>query len=445
MKKTLLIISLIVIAIVAYFVLRPDGNKIPIVIIGEDTANLQSLIELEERYESLNPNIDIVFKPSSLTELSDKAIEDLEGKRSDYDIILQYGHALATYVENDHIFNVGEVTKAYGISDAALDFEEDLFQDVWKSIAWYYKDGSKSKINKVGYPCSANTTLLVYNKDMFDNQKNKESFKANYGYELAPPSTWGAFYDISEFFTDKENNTYGVALEGNDDYIYYEWLQFLYSFGGKTIDADYPWSTNEDSEVVINSPESLDALEYFISLKPFTPSFTDVTQYKEMEYFLDGKVAMILSWDDGMYTEFADDNGIFDEGIGYAPIPGGKSPTHGGSFYINKDSEHPEEALSFILFVLEPENQVYLAKKGLSVPNRKVYEMDEIKSLPRSKALLSSIDRGGVYYDAGLDAEIIQGAIATYVQQAWKEELSPSEALQKMEEEIKDRRSQIFE
>lgn len=444
MKNILLIFALIVIAFGAYVIFKPNDEKISIVIMGEDTANIQSLMELEDKYEKLNPEIDLIFKPNSLGGLDKKALEDLRSNKSNYDIILQYGHALATYVEKDFVYDIDEVMEKYGVSENEVTFEDDLFQNVWKSISWYYEDDTKSVIDKVVYPCSANTTLLVYNKEMFENENNKVIFKEKYGYDLIPPSTWKEFYDVSEFFTNKDKGIYGVALEGEDEYIYYEWLQFLYSFDGKILDTEYPWSSNKNTEVVINSKEALNALEYFLSLKNFTPSFLDITQYKEMDYLSENKVAMILSWDDGMYSQLTDKNGLFDQRFGYAPIPGDKSPTHGGSFFINKDSQHPKEALSFILFVLQLENQIFLAKKGLSVPNKAVYELEEIKSLPRSEALLTSINRGGVYYDAGLDSEVIQVVLATYLQKAWKNELSASEALQKMEKEIKDRRSTLF-
>lgn len=58
--------------------------------------------------------------------------------------------------------------------------------------------------------------LYFFRKDWFDDQKNKDDFKAKYGYDLGVPVTWSAYEDIAEFFTGREID--GKKVYGHMDY-----------------------------------------------------------------------------------------------------------------------------------------------------------------------------------------------------------------------------------
>ncbi|PZO63499.1 MAG: ABC transporter substrate-binding protein, partial [Pelagerythrobacter marensis] len=58
--------------------------------------------------------------------------------------------------------------------------------------------------------------LYWFRKDWFDDQKNKDDFKAKYGYDLGVPVTWSAYEDIAEFFTGREID--GKKVYGHMDY-----------------------------------------------------------------------------------------------------------------------------------------------------------------------------------------------------------------------------------
>ncbi|MBI1928916.1 extracellular solute-binding protein, partial [Candidatus Poribacteria bacterium] len=59
-------------------------------------------------------------------------------------------------------------------------------------------------------PAEVDANGYVYRKDLFDNPKEKQAFKAKYGYELAPPKTYKELRDIAEFFT-RPPGLYGIA------------------------------------------------------------------------------------------------------------------------------------------------------------------------------------------------------------------------------------------
>ena len=55
--------------------------------------------------------------------------------------------------------------------------------------------------NIYALPINADAEGIHYRKDLFEDPKEKEGFKAKYGYDLAPPQTWHQFRDIAEWFT----------------------------------------------------------------------------------------------------------------------------------------------------------------------------------------------------------------------------------------------------
>ncbi|MCW3783285.1 ABC transporter substrate-binding protein [Defluviimonas salinarum] len=62
--------------------------------------------------------------------------------------------------------------------------------------------------------------LYWFRYDWFNDAKNKEDFKAAYGYDLGVPVNWSAYEDIAEFFTGRDLSHMGVEGEiyGNMDY-----------------------------------------------------------------------------------------------------------------------------------------------------------------------------------------------------------------------------------
>ncbi|MEN9895694.1 MAG: hypothetical protein RIR97_1546 [Pseudomonadota bacterium] len=58
--------------------------------------------------------------------------------------------------------------------------------------------------------------LYWFRYDWFNDAKNKEEFKAKYGYDLGVPVNWSAYEDIAEFFTGREVD--GKKVYGHMDY-----------------------------------------------------------------------------------------------------------------------------------------------------------------------------------------------------------------------------------
>ena len=307
-----------------------------------------------------------------------------------------------------------------------------------------YRHPSKGFV-KVGYPYVANSILLMYNKEMFNDEENQLLFKEKYGRELKVPTTWDEYYEVAEFFTNEDKGTYGVCLEGaSGAFLYFEFANYLYSMGGKVLDKEMGWEGDKNTKVILNSPEALKALKFIKSLKPFNKgNFSDVEQFKQMELMKEGKTAMSLSWEDVISMNIQNEP-EFSNKFGFATIPGEKSIIGGGAFFINRNSKHPEEAFKFVLYLLQPEIQKELAIKGLSTALKSIYKDEEVKKISHMPALQKSLERGGIYLEAGPDSDMISETLSTYIQKVWRNELTSEEALRKAQEEIEYKRKEIY-
>src|ERR1043165_8704512 len=71
------------------------------------------------------------------------------------------------------------------------------FRDELQKIAPTYRDNQMKVDGKIyGFPDDGDLFILYYRKDLFEDPKNKEEFKAKYGYDLAPPKTWKEYDEI---------------------------------------------------------------------------------------------------------------------------------------------------------------------------------------------------------------------------------------------------------
>ena len=60
--------------------------------------------------------------------------------------------------------------------------------------------------------------LYWFRYDWFTDPKNKDAFKAKYGYELGVPVNWSAYEDIAEFFSNDVKEVGGQKIFGHMDY-----------------------------------------------------------------------------------------------------------------------------------------------------------------------------------------------------------------------------------
>lgn len=436
-------------AFTTYIVILMYGctnKQTTITILGESSASLNSIADIKGKYYKQTGD-SIVTKGFPFEEALEKANVDFANGSGKYDIVMQYNFSLSSFVRNNYIYTLQELSG--NKEDSSLNFENDLFRNAWEEVGFYYKNPAKPDTNyvKVGYPFAANTMVLAYNKPMFENADNQLAFKKKYGYDLQPPVTWPQLHDIAQFFTNPGKDTYGICMEGaTGGWLYYEWAMYASAMDGGVMQKKHGWEGDLNTPLLLTTSNTIKATEFYLSMKPFNKGdYFNVDATAQVKEILKGNVALAFVWSDYLQSAFFNaETKQYDNRFGFSKIPGKKSPLAGGAFFINKNSANPQAAFKFAKWLLKKENQINMVKSGLSSPCKSVYDSPEVQYIPFVKAIKESLETGVYMFEAGPDADLINGKITTWIQKAWKGEVSAQEALENANKEISKERETIF-
>jgi multiple sugar transport system substrate-binding protein len=427
-------------------VLSSCNRRATLTVLGENSSNLKAMRELKAAFEK-DTGTTINFQADEFSVANQKANQDFANGTGLYDIVLQYNFSLASFSRNHYVYTINDLSSL--ISDPSRrSFESNLFQNAWKEVGYYYvdpNDPSKGDV-AIGYPFAANTMLLVYNRNLFEDSKHQAAFKSKYGEDLKPPTTWKQFEQIASYFTAKDNSTAGVCLQGaTGGWLYYEWVNFLFGMNGAVMKKEHGWQGDMNTLITLDSPEAIEAARFYLRLKSYNSGdFFSMDAEKQRERMRSGQVAMAVMWSDYVYDLVRHDDKA-DDRFGFAPIPGNKSMLAGGIYYINKKSKHPREAFDYVVNVMQQSNQVEHMKRGLCSALRTAYDNPEVQSLPYADALRRSLERGVYMVEAGPDADAISEILTEYLQRMWRNEITPEEGIKNVTREIKAKRTEIFQ
>lgn len=225
-----------------------------------------------------------------------------------------------------------------------------------------FKDYINSKGELIGIPIALISTVLFYNKDLFD------AAKIPY-----PDSTW-TYDDLlsTAIKLTKDTDGDGTTDQWGIQLNYSPLLDaILYSFGGGVL-------TPDKSRSYFDDPKSISGLKYFIDLHrtyKVAPAPDPATMNNTVP-FLTGKFAMVMLPD--FKTKF---RGLkFKWDFSYTPLgpAGRKSLRFSQAFGIPKDSKNQKEALIFLKWLLTslPSKYANFAE-GLLPINKKLANSDQ--------------------------------------------------------------------
>ena len=424
-----------------------NNKEAKITIIGENSSSIQSMQSLQKEYETKS-GVKLDFKPNSFEDAFNKSNQDFANKTGLYDIVLQYNFSLSSFVRNNYVYNLNELKS--GNTSTNYDFEKDIFPNVWKEVGYYYKDPkvpNDSEAEVISYPFAANTMLLVYNKDLFNDPQHQKNYLAKYGTELKVPADLQSFKQVAEFFTQPDKGLKGVCLQGSTGgWLYYEWCSFLQGVGGKVLDKNQGWQGNANTPVLLADEKGIAATEYYKSLKPFNAgNFTTTDGVEQRNIIKEGKVAMGIIWSDYSWGLIDKGNGKLDERFGFAPTPGNKSMIAGGAYFINKQTKQKAGAFEYITYLMQKETQVKMIQQGLCAPTMSAYDAPEAQKVAYVPALKKSLLRAEYMLEAGPDADLINNVITTYIQKIWNNEIAVKEGLEAAKAQIEKERKPLFQ
>lgn len=201
----------------------------------------------------------------------------------------------------------------------------------------------------IGMPQWANAEILFYRKDLFADAKEQKAFKAQFGYDLVPPTTWQQYRDVAKFFNRPKDKLYGTAVKGA---VETEWLAYVLQAGSPSVVLD------KSGAVIIDDANHVKALEEYIA--PYCtdkvgpdPATTDWAAAQNL--FYQGQSAMMLFWAHA-YRMTPEDSKVSDK-VGVAPMiagPGGIAAIPGPWYnVIPNDSPHADLAKQYIAYAYE--------------------------------------------------------------------------------------------
>ena len=257
-------------------------------------------------------------------------------------------------------------------------------------------------------PCMSDATVFAYRKDLFDDAKNKADFKAKYKRDLAPPKTWAEFRDLAEFFTQPDKKLYGAALFYSKEYdgATMGFDQVLWSYGGKLSDG-------KKVEGVINSPEAVKALQFYVDLKKFTPPGSENYYFSEcLRDFQEGKVAMAQNWFAFLPDLTNKSKNKFADQTGYFPVPAGPSGQFvslgGQGISISAYSKQQENAKKFLAWFSKEDTQKKWVELGGLTANNKVAATDAFKkATPYNETFTASVPYLKDFYNSPNYSELL--------------------------------------
>lgn len=438
-KAVAAVLGVAIVAGAAWWVLSSPGAT-TLNVLGESTSTLEAIKARKDGFER-SSGVSVNCLMATFEVLQQKANQDLGAGTGLYDVILNYNFSLSSYVGNSWVLTRSEM-KNLAPDERLWRFEQDLFPNIWKETGFYpVRKGAEPEA--VGFPFAGNTMLLVYDRKLFSDARQMADFKQRFGRELAPPATWEDFRQVAEFFTQPSNNLHGLVLQGaSGGWLYYEWCNFAYSMKGGVLRKDHGWAGDVSTPVILDSPETIAATKFYLGLKPFSAGDYFATgQNEQVKLMKERKGAMAIMWSDVLHDLIRDDPNAF----GFAPIPGSKSLIGGGIFYVNRKSKHPKQATEFVAYMLKKDEQIKLMQSGLCSPLRSVYDVPEVKAIPYSTALKSSLERGVYMVEAGPDADIILEIVTQAIQRIWRGQASVEEGLASAAQDLRSKRQAIFD
>jgi multiple sugar transport system substrate-binding protein len=354
--------------------------------VGEALPPLEAMNKLKSEFEK-RTGIEVVIEMYEHSEAVNKVMLDLNSKRGRYDFILQPHRELGRFVKNGHLETLEKYMNDAKLRDPSFKPEDQLYQGLWKEISWY-----EGKI--YGFPFTALTMYMWYRNDLLNDPKEKAGFKAMYGYDLKPASNWKEYTDIAQWFNRPEEGFYGTALQGKrHEALWYEWLNFLYSFGGDMLDTK---SGSACGPVIVNSPEAVASLKYYKSLMAYSPADTlNYTWDDVMALMQQGKVYEMIMWNDATYAVAEDHKASTVAGkMGFDIVPQGKGgkvgQVEGWTYLVPADSKNKQAAYLFIQWMMEKKQQLNQHLNGGASARPDVYADPEVQKISYSRASMDT-------------------------------------------------------
>jgi multiple sugar transport system substrate-binding protein len=304
-------------------------------------------------YDELNIDFQVIQVP--FEEKYGLQLADLSSGNQQYDIYVHWPH----YIPDLAPF----LTPLKDIAPGGIDeVKRDLYwDDVLPGYQWVYM--YKGEI--YGTQIDGDVKLMHYRYDLANDPKEKEAFKAKYGYELDMNNiTWDQALNVAEFFTRPDQNFYGIA-EPAGFFNYFFFMDRFNGMGGLEFSYDdmTPFPDRDLAlKVLQNGKDCFDKYS-----PPGSKSFTYSDANNAL--WVDGTAFMMPGWPDAWRMANDPATSKFVGKVAVSIMPGferdGKiihrpNMSGGRAMWIGSQSQVKEAAYKVLVFFANPEVTKYL-------------------------------------------------------------------------------------
>ena len=394
-----------------------------------DPANY--LDELSKDFTA-ETGIEVDLVQISWSHFQDQVFTAFVGKSDRYDIVIGDSQWLGRNSVGGHYVDLTDWINENIDVDSIYATAMEAFAEYPKGSGQYW-----------ALPAEVDANGFLYRTDLFEDPNEKATFLEKYGYELAPPKTYAELRDIAEFFT-RPPSLYGVAPWYSKEYdgITMGFQQVMWSYGGSYGD---PETFKVDGH--INSDDVVKALEYYKSLKAFSPPDSPNYYWAEtLDAYKAGKVAMAMDYfaffpgvvSSDQNPNYYDKTGFFVSPAG----PKGHAISIGGQgMSISAYSKNQEIAKQYLKWFMQKPVQEKWAQLGGFTPHEEVLQSEVfLNATPFNKAFAASFPYLQDFWAVPEYAELLEAC-----QTGWNQVIIGSKSAKEALDDIARKHEAIFE
>ncbi|MET0599845.1 MAG: ABC transporter substrate-binding protein [Mesorhizobium sp.] len=363
-----------------------------------DPANY--LQELANQYEA-ETGVKVTVETTPWSDFQTKAFAEFNAKGDAYDMVVGDSQWLGAASEGGHYVDLTDFVK-----------ENNVLEKMAPATVKFYSEYPGNSGKYWSIPTEGDAVGWSYRKDWFEDPKEKEAFKAKYGYELGVPKTWKEMTEIAEFFHRPDQNRYGIAIYTQNQYdgLAMGFENALFSYGGEL--GDY---STYKVDGYINSDKAIAAAENYRKLFGFTPpGWTNAFFVEDNQAITENLAAMSMNYFaffPSLLNESTNPNakstGFFANPAG----PGGDqfAALGGQGISIVSYSKNQEEAMKFLKWFIQDDVQKKWAELGGYTCNKAVLESAEFQNAtPYNKAFYETMFKVKDFWAVPEYAELLQ-------------------------------------
>jgi multiple sugar transport system substrate-binding protein len=315
----------------------PAAAQERLVIAGRDAAFGDALAKMVEAYQAANPGVRIERLALPGGALYERIALNARERTRALDVVMLDDIWAPEFMANGWLADID------AMGGVAGDFIRSGDAVARRAAAQGGGQGPRFAVPFVG-----NVAMFSYRTDLFEK------------HGLARPATWSAVLAAARTLAEKEPGVTPIAFRGmRGNPIVTGFLPILGAFGGEVVDAA--------GRAALDNEAAFAALQYFLSLRPFTPRGIETWNATEVRGAMEqGRVAMAIEYWPGWAGTLDDASRSRVVGnVALVPAPGevrGPAPMLGAWMLgVAADSPNAARALDFIRFASSAAQQKRMA------------------------------------------------------------------------------------